>query len=79
MAQNLKRVRGANKPVFGRLRNEIAAPFGANERWCSMSTMALADGCIAGTALKLGDDTWNPVDPEQAADFMARAGAARGG
>jgi len=41
--------------------------------------LALADGCIVGTALKVGGETWNPVDPERAADFMARARAARGG
>lgn len=41
--------------------------------------LSLADGCIVGSSLKVGGDTWNPVDPERAADFMARARAARGG
>ncbi len=41
--------------------------------------LAVADGCVVGTALKEGGDTWAPVDRERAADFMARARAARGG
>ena len=40
--------------------------------------MAVADGCVVGSALKVDGDTWNPVDPERARDFMARAKAARG-
>ena len=40
--------------------------------------LAVADGCIVGSALKVDGDTWNPVDPDRAADFMARARAARG-
>ena len=39
--------------------------------------LAVADGCVVGSALKVDGDTWNPVDPERAADFMARARAAR--
>ncbi|MDU8942795.1 BtpA/SgcQ family protein [Ovoidimarina sediminis] len=39
--------------------------------------LALADGCVVGSALKVGGDTWKPVDPDRAADFMARAKAAR--
>jgi uncharacterized protein len=39
--------------------------------------LAVADGCIVGSALKVDGDTWNPVDPERAADFMARVRAAR--
>ena len=39
--------------------------------------MALADGCVVGSALKVDGDTWNAVDPERARDFMARARAAR--
>ncbi|MEO0829373.1 MAG: BtpA/SgcQ family protein [Pseudomonadota bacterium] len=39
--------------------------------------MAIADGCIVGSSLKVDGDTWKPVDPERAADFMARARAAR--
>jgi predicted TIM-barrel enzyme len=40
--------------------------------------MAVADGCIVGSALKVDGDTWNPVDPERAKDFMSKARAARG-
>lgn len=40
--------------------------------------LRVADGCIVGSALKEGGDTWKPVDPERAADFMAKARAARG-
>ncbi len=39
--------------------------------------LTVADGCIVGSALKVDGDTWKPVDPERAADFMARAHAAR--
>ncbi|MEK6217161.1 MAG: BtpA/SgcQ family protein [Boseongicola sp.] len=38
---------------------------------------AIADGCIVGSALKVDGDTWNAIDPDRAADFMARARAAR--
>jgi len=40
--------------------------------------LAIADGCIVGSSLKVDGDTWKPVDTERAADFMARARAARG-
>jgi uncharacterized protein len=40
--------------------------------------LRIADGCVVGSALKVDGDTWNPVDPERAADFMRRARAARG-
>jgi len=40
--------------------------------------LTIADGCIVGSSLKVDGDTWKPVDPERAADFMARARAARG-
>ena len=40
--------------------------------------MAIADGCIVGSSLKVDGDTWKPVDPDRAADFMARARRARG-
>jgi membrane complex biogenesis BtpA family protein len=40
--------------------------------------LRIADGCVVGSALKLDGDTWKPVDPERAADFMRRARAARG-
>jgi membrane complex biogenesis BtpA family protein len=41
--------------------------------------LRIADGCIVGSALKEGGDTWAAVDPERASDFMDRARAARGG
>jgi hypothetical protein len=40
--------------------------------------LAVADGCIVGSALKVDGDTWKPVDPERAREFMALARAARG-
>ena len=39
--------------------------------------LRVADGCIVGSSLKVDGDTWKPVDPERAADFMARVRAAR--
>ena len=39
--------------------------------------LALADGCVVGSALKVDGMTWNAVDPARAEDFMARARAAR--
>ena len=41
--------------------------------------LAVADGCIVGSSLKVDGDTWNPVDPARAAEFMRLARAARGG
>ena len=41
--------------------------------------LRIADGCIVGSSLKVDGNTWNPVDPDRAADFMARVRAARGG
>lgn len=41
--------------------------------------LRVADGCIVGSALKVDGDTWNPVDPDRAAEFMALARTARGG
>lgn len=41
--------------------------------------LRVADGCVVGSALKFDGNTWNPVDPARAADFMARVRAARGG
>jgi membrane complex biogenesis BtpA family protein len=40
--------------------------------------LRIADGCVVGSALKHDGHTWNAVDPARAADFMARARAARG-
>lgn len=42
-------------------------------------TFSIADGCIVGSCLKVDGDTWNAVDPERAADFMAKVRDARGG
>ena len=39
--------------------------------------LAIADGCIVGSSLKVDGDTWNNVDAERALDFMDRARAAR--
>ncbi len=41
--------------------------------------LAVADGCIVGSSLKVDGDTWKPVDPERAAEFMRLARRARGG
>ncbi len=40
--------------------------------------LRVADGCIVGSSLKVDGDTWKPVDPARAADFMDRARAVRG-
>ncbi len=40
--------------------------------------LAISDGCIVGSSLKVDGDTWNAVDPERAKDFMDRARKARG-
>jgi hypothetical protein len=37
-----------------------------------------ADGCIVGSSLKVDGHTWNPVDPDRAAEFMRLARSARG-
>ncbi len=39
--------------------------------------LTVADGCVVGTALKVDGDTWSPVDPERARQFMAAARATR--
>ena len=39
--------------------------------------LAVADGCIVGSSLKIDGDTWNAIDPERAQDFMARVRKAR--
>ncbi len=41
--------------------------------------LKVADGCIVGSSLKVDGNTWNPVEPERAAEFMRLARAARGG
>lgn len=40
--------------------------------------LAIADGCIVGSSLKVDGDTWNAIDPERARDFMEQARKARG-
>jgi membrane complex biogenesis BtpA family protein len=40
--------------------------------------LRVADGCIVGSSLKVDGNTWNSVDPDRAADFMAIVRAARG-
>ncbi|MHB1109882.1 MAG: BtpA/SgcQ family protein [Devosia sp.] len=40
--------------------------------------LRVADGCIVGSSLKIDGNTWNPVDPDRAAEFMRIARAARG-
>jgi uncharacterized protein len=39
--------------------------------------LAVADGCIVGSASKHGGDTWAAVDPDRARDFMDRVRAVR--
>lgn len=39
--------------------------------------LSVADGCIVGSSLKIDGDTWNPVDPARATDFMDRVRRAR--
>ncbi len=39
--------------------------------------LAVADGCVVGTALKVNGDTWSPVDPARAAKFVELARKAR--
>jgi membrane complex biogenesis BtpA family protein len=40
--------------------------------------LKIADGCIVGSSLKVDGNTWNPVDPERAKEFMRLVRAARG-
>jgi membrane complex biogenesis BtpA family protein len=40
--------------------------------------LAVADGCIVGSSLKVDGHTWNPVDPARAAEFMRLVRSARG-
>ncbi|MDR7518754.1 MAG: BtpA/SgcQ family protein [Armatimonadota bacterium] len=39
--------------------------------------LAVADGCVVGTALKVGGNTWAAVDPERTRRFMEAARGAR--
>jgi hypothetical protein len=34
--------------------------------------LAIADGCVVGSSLKVKGDTWQPVDADRALDFMER-------
>ncbi len=43
------------------------------------NVLELVDGVIVGSALKVNGNTWNPVDPDRAANFMAQARRARDG
>ena len=43
-----------------------------------VEVLRVADGCIVGSALKQGGDTWAAVDPARARDFMDRVRAVRG-
>ena len=40
--------------------------------------LKVADGCVVGSSLKVDGHTWNPVDPDRAAAFMAVVKTARG-
>ncbi len=40
--------------------------------------LAVSDGCVVGTALKENGDTWSPVDPERARQFVRLARKVRG-
>ena len=40
--------------------------------------LRIADGCIVGSSLKVDGNTWNPVDPERAVEFMRIVRQARG-
>ena len=42
------------------------------------ATLGLADAIIVGTSLKVGGDTWQPIDPRRAEAFMARVREIRG-
>jgi membrane complex biogenesis BtpA family protein len=41
--------------------------------------LRVCDGCVVGSALKVDGDTWKPVDPQRALEFMRLARAARQG
>jgi uncharacterized protein len=41
--------------------------------------LRIADGCIVGSSLKVDGNTWNPVDPDRAAEFMRLVRATRKG
>jgi len=37
--------------------------------------LAVADGCVVGSSIKVDGDTWNPIDPDRAREFMTKAKA----
>jgi len=39
--------------------------------------MSIADGCIVGSSIKVDGNTWNPIDPDRALEFMTQAKKAR--
>jgi uncharacterized protein len=41
--------------------------------------LKIADGCIVGSALKVDGNTWKPVDPDRAGEFMRLVRLARKG
>ncbi|MBM1220874.1 BtpA/SgcQ family protein [Ponticoccus sp. SC2-23] len=41
--------------------------------------LAIADGCVVGSALKVDGHTWNAIDPDRAVEFMSLVRTARGG
>jgi len=41
--------------------------------------LAVADGVVVGSSLKVDGNTWNAVDPDRAAEFMRLVRAGRGG
>jgi membrane complex biogenesis BtpA family protein len=41
------------------------------------AVLAVADGAIVGTSMKVDGDTWNPVDPARVVAMMERVSAAR--
>ena len=41
------------------------------------NTLSIADGVIIGSSLKIDGDTWNPVDPSRALDFMNKVNKIR--
>ena len=39
--------------------------------------LSVADGCIVGSSIKVDGNTWNPIDPARAREFMVLANEAR--
>jgi hypothetical protein len=64
------------KEAVGRI--PVLANTGVNHETVSQ-VLALVDGAIVGTSLKVDGDTWNPVDPDRAARMVELVAAARAG